>query len=57
VRISDISFPWFLKIRLTGYAYETNADQPIVAGDTGGSKAEAVVPGSLGHLARGAVGK
>lgn len=37
--------------RLTGYAYETMADKPIFAGDTGTQTPQ---PVSLGHLALGA---
>ena len=39
--------------QITGYAYETVANQPILAGQTMGTSA-ASVPGSLGSLARGA---
>ena len=39
---------------LTGYAYETIPNKPIIAGQTKGSDALAIEPASLGHLARGA---
>ena len=41
------------KAVLTGYAYETIPNKPIIAGKTHGSDA-IVEPGTLGHLARGA---
>ena len=40
--------PFVISARLTGYAYETNPDKPIVAGDMGPTGE------SLGHLALGA---
>jgi len=40
---------------LTGYAYETIRNKPIIAGKTKGPDV-AVAPASLGHLARGASG-
>jgi hypothetical protein len=39
---------------LTGYAYETIPNKPIIAGKTHGKDVIAVQPASLGHLARGA---
>jgi hypothetical protein len=45
-------YPHAINATLTGYAYETVANQPIVAGDTKGPD-ESVDPGTLGNLARG----
>jgi hypothetical protein len=39
---------------LTGYAYETVPNQPIVAGKTHGPEVITLQPVTLGHLARGA---
>jgi hypothetical protein len=39
---------------LTGYAYETIANKPIIAGKTNGPEVITVAPASLGHLAQGA---
>ena len=39
---------------LTGYAYETIANKPIIAGKTNGPDVITVQPASLGHLAAGA---
>jgi len=39
---------------LTGYAYETIPNRPIIAGKTHGKDVVTVQPASLGHLARGA---
>ncbi len=39
---------------LTGYAYETIPNKPIIAGKTKGKDVITVQPASLGHLARGA---
>jgi len=39
---------------LTGYAYETVANKPIIAGKTKGPDVITVQPASLGHLAAGA---
>jgi hypothetical protein len=39
---------------LTGYAYETTPNKPIIAGKTKGPDAITVQPASLGHLAAGA---
>jgi len=41
---------------LTGYAYETIPNKPIIAGKTKGPDAIAAQPGSLGQLARGSAG-
>jgi hypothetical protein len=41
---------------LTGYAYETIPNKPIIAGKTHGKDVITVQPTSLGHLARGASG-
>jgi hypothetical protein len=41
---------------LTGYAYETIPNKPIIAGRTKGPDVITVEPASLGHLARGASG-
>jgi hypothetical protein len=38
---------------LTGYAYETTANEPIIAGQTKGADVISVKPGGLGHLAAG----
>jgi hypothetical protein len=38
---------------LTGYAYETVPNRPIVAGETEGAEVVLVQPGTLGGLARG----
>ena len=38
---------------LTGYAYETEADEPIIAGQTTGADEATVQPGTLGGLALG----
>jgi hypothetical protein len=49
-------FPHPINATLTGYAYQTVANKPIVAGKTKGPGAIAGEPGSLGSLARGAIG-
>jgi hypothetical protein len=41
---------------LTGYAYETVANKPIIAGKTKGPDVITARPASLGHLAHGASG-
>ena len=41
---------------LTGYAYETIPNKPIIAGKTKGPDANTPQPASLGHLARGGIG-
>jgi len=43
--------PW---ATLTGYAYETIANKPIIAGKTKGPDVITLEPASLGHLAQGA---
>jgi hypothetical protein len=48
--------PLKFKVVLTGYAYETVPNQPIVTGKTSGTDTPSA-PGSLGHLAIGAKGK
>jgi len=45
-----------VKITLTGYAYETIPNKPIIAGKTKGPDVVTVQPGSLGRLARGSAG-
>jgi len=47
-----VNTPW--DATLTGYAYETIANKPIVAGKTKGPNAASVQPASLGRLAKGA---
>jgi hypothetical protein len=49
--------PTKLKAVLTGYAYETVPNQPIVTGKTTGPDTASQAPGSLGHLALGARGR
>jgi hypothetical protein len=44
-------FPKAIKATLTGYAYETIPNKPILTGKTKGPDVE---PATLGHLARGA---
>lgn len=46
--------PFTIKGVLTGYAYETIANKPIIAGKTTGPDVVAGQPASLGHLAHGA---
>jgi hypothetical protein len=41
---------------LTGYAYETIPNRPIIAGKTNGSDVVTVEPASLGRLAQGSAG-
>jgi len=48
-------FPGFLPI-LTGYAYETIPNKPIIAGRTKGPDVVTVQPATLGRLAAGASG-
>jgi hypothetical protein len=43
-----------LELTLTGYAYETIPNKPIIAGKTKGPDVIAVQPATLGHLAQGA---
>jgi hypothetical protein len=42
---------------LTGYAYETVPNKPIIAGKTKGPDVITVEPGSLGRLAQGSAGR
>ncbi len=42
---------------LTGYAYETIANKPIITGKTKGSDVITLEPGSLGRLAQGSAGR
>jgi hypothetical protein len=42
---------------LTGYAYETVANAPIVAGKTSGAEEAGAQPATLGKLAAGAAGR
>ena len=42
-----------IQATLTGYAYETIPNKPIIAGKTHGKDVVTVQPASLGHLARG----
>jgi hypothetical protein len=44
----------FIKATLTGYAYETIPNKPVIAGRTNGPDVVTVQPASLGHLAHGA---
>jgi hypothetical protein len=43
-----------VELTLTGYAYETIPNKPIIAGKTKGQDVLAVQPATLGHLAQGA---
>lgn len=49
-----LNFPNPAGATLTGYAYETVPNKPIVAGKTKGPDVITVQPASLGHLAAGA---
>ena len=49
---SQRQFPWETAL-LTGYAYETVPNKPIIAGKTKGPDVTKIQPASLGHLARG----
>jgi hypothetical protein len=49
-----LNFPNPDEAKLTGYAYETVPNKPIITGKTKGKDVVAVQAGSLGHLARGA---
>jgi hypothetical protein len=46
-----------LTATLTGYAYETIPNKPIIAGKTKGLDVITVEPGSLGRLAQGSAGR
>jgi len=50
VRVERIS----ITATLTGYAYETIPNKPIIAGKTHGPDVITLQDASLGHLARGA---
>ena len=45
-----------IQATLTGYAYETIPNKPIVTGKTTGPDVITLDPGTLGHLAQGASG-
>jgi hypothetical protein len=45
---------WPFAATLTGYAYETIPNKPIIAGKTKGTDVVTVQPASLGHLVIGA---
>ncbi len=45
---------YYITATLTGYAYETIPNKPIIAGKTHGKDVITLEPASLGHLARGA---
>jgi len=47
-------YPATIVAILTGYAYETIPNKPIIAGKTHGKDVITIKPASLGHLARGA---
>ena len=42
---------------LTGYAYETDVNEPIETGQTSGPESAEARPGTLGQLALGAAGR
>jgi len=48
--------PYTPEATLTGYAYETIPNKPIIAGKTHGEDVIALDSATLGHLARGAAG-
>jgi hypothetical protein len=50
----QVQLPLTITATLTGYAYETIPNRPIIAGKTKGPDVITVQPGSLGHLAAGA---
>lgn len=50
----DVQLPFAISATLTGYAYETIPNRPIIAGKTKGPDVIIVQPTSLGHLAAGA---
>jgi hypothetical protein len=56
VSLKDKKAPYALAVTLTGYAYETIPNNPIIAGKTSGPDVEVVEPASLGRLAQGAAG-
>ena len=45
------------RLTLTGYAYETVPNKPIIAGKTKGPDVITAQPGGLGRLAQGSVGR
>jgi len=47
----------YIKATLTGYAYETIPNKAIITGKTKGPDVITVQPGTLGHLARGAMAR
>ncbi len=47
----------YITATLTGYAYETIPNKPIIAGKTKGPDVITLEPGSLGALAAGAAGR
>jgi len=49
-----IKIPDYLDHYLTGYAYETTPNKPIITGKTKGPDVITVQPATLGHLAAGA---
>jgi hypothetical protein len=50
----ELGYHYFITATLTGYAYETIPNKPIIAGKTHGPDVITVQPATLGHLARGA---
>jgi hypothetical protein len=53
-RVNVIAPPPDTRATLTGYAYETISNKPIIAGKTKGPDVVTVQPAALGHLAAGA---
>jgi hypothetical protein len=53
-RVSVTGRAGAIRATLTGYAYETIPNKPIVAGKTTGPDVVTIRPASLGHLAHGA---
>jgi hypothetical protein len=47
---------YVIEATLTGYAYETIPNKPIIAGKTKGPDVITLEPATLGHLAQGASG-
>ena len=56
-RLSTAQQWGFRQAFLTGYAYETVADKPIVTGKIKGPEVITLEPGSLGRLAQGSAGR
>jgi hypothetical protein len=52
----QVQLPLTVTATLTGYAYETVPNKPIVAGKTKGPDVGSVEPASLGRLAQGSAG-